>query len=59
VAREPIGRFALYRLADERVGSLLLLADEVLSEVDRGVYVCPKYALPPDVEVSIAARCCS
>ena len=59
VAREPRGRFALYRLADERVGSLLALADAVLSEVARGVYVCPRYALPADGERSIGARCCT
>ncbi|MSR19717.1 MAG: transcriptional regulator [Gemmatimonadetes bacterium] len=55
VAREPLGRFALYRLADERVGSLLSLADEVLSEVARGVYVCPRYETD-DREHPVAAR---
>jgi DNA-binding transcriptional ArsR family regulator len=44
VAREQRGRFAYYRLADERVGGLLSLADEILTDVARGVYVCPRYA---------------
>lgn len=46
VAREPRGRFAYYRLADERVGGLLSLADEILSDVARGVYQCPRYEAP-------------
>ena len=56
VAREPLGRFALYRLADDRVGSLLSQADEVLSEVARGVYVCPRYEALPLREPSTPAR---
>jgi ArsR family transcriptional regulator, cadmium/lead-responsive transcriptional repressor len=43
-AREQRGRFAFYGLADSRVTLLLALGDEILSEVARGVYVCPGYA---------------
>jgi DNA-binding transcriptional ArsR family regulator len=62
VAREPRGRRVIYRLADERVGTLLGLADELLEEVARGVYVCPRYEAPsasapvPLVHLRPAAR---
>jgi DNA-binding transcriptional ArsR family regulator len=46
VEREQRGRFAFYRLADPRVGQLLALGDEILTDVARGVYVCPRYELP-------------
>jgi DNA-binding transcriptional ArsR family regulator len=46
VAREPQGRRVIYQLADERVGTLLSLADELLTEVAQGVYVCPRYDAP-------------
>src|SRR5690606_38529082 len=46
VTREQRGRFAFYRLADERVGALLTVADEILSDVAHGVYVCPRYESP-------------
>lgn len=46
VAREPQGRRVIYQLADERVGTLLSLADEILEEVAQGVYVCPRYEGP-------------
>lgn len=46
VEREQRGRFAYYRLADERVDGLLSLADEILSDVARGMYVCPRYEAP-------------
>jgi len=38
------GRFAYYALSDPRVGQLLLLADELLAEVARGVYECARYS---------------
>jgi DNA-binding transcriptional ArsR family regulator len=41
------GRFAYYSLSDERVAKLLLLADELLADVARGVYECTRYANPP------------
>lgn len=43
VEREQRGRHAFYRLADERIGALLCLADELLSDVASEVYVCPRY----------------
>lgn len=46
VEREPRGRFAIYALADERVGRLLALGDELLIDGARGVYVCPRYDEP-------------
>lgn len=44
VGREQRGRHAFYRLADERVGALLALADALLAEVASGVGECPRYA---------------
>ena len=38
------GRFAYYSLSDERVAKLLLLADDLLADVARGVYECTRYA---------------
>lgn len=43
VTREQRGRFASYSLADERVESLLALADQLLADVARGVRCCPRY----------------
>ncbi len=43
LARRPRGRFNFYQLADPRVEALLAGADEILSEVAKGVYVCPRY----------------
>ncbi len=39
------GRFAYYSLSDERVGKLLLLADELLADVAKGVYECTRYSV--------------
>jgi ArsR family transcriptional regulator, cadmium/lead-responsive transcriptional repressor len=38
------GRFAYYSLSDKRVAKLLLLADELLADVAKGVYECTRYA---------------
>jgi DNA-binding transcriptional ArsR family regulator len=43
VIASPQGRYALYQLADERVATLLSLAEELLTETDRGVDACPRY----------------
>lgn len=43
VAREQQGRYVRYRLSDERVASLLGLADELLADVAKGVYECTRY----------------
>ena len=37
------GRFAYYSLSDDRVAKLLLLADELLTDVAYGVYECTRY----------------
>ena len=42
------GRFAYYSLSDDRVAKLLLLADELLADVARGVYECTRYASPSE-----------
>lgn len=43
VTSEQEGRFVMYRLSDDRVGSLLELADILLADVARGVYECTRY----------------
>jgi len=43
VAVRQQGRFAYYSLSDDRVAKLLLLADELLADVARGVYECTRY----------------
>lgn len=43
VATEQQGKYALYRLSDDRVGDLLALAESLLSDVARGVYECTRY----------------
>jgi ArsR family transcriptional regulator, cadmium/lead-responsive transcriptional repressor len=43
LVREQRGRFNFYELADARVEALLAGADEILSDVGKGVYVCPGY----------------
>lgn len=42
VERTQQGRYVSYRLRDERVVQLLELADEVLSDVARGIYECTR-----------------
>ena len=39
------GRFSFYSLSDDRVAKLLLLADELLADVAKGVYECTRYNL--------------
>ncbi len=43
VVSTPQGRYTLYQLSDSRVAVLLELADELLSDVARGVYKCNRY----------------
>lgn len=40
------GRYTYYRLADDRIDSLLRLVEEVLSDVAKGVYQCTRYEVP-------------
>lgn len=37
------GRFSYYSLSDDRVAKLLLLADDLLADVAKGVYECTRY----------------
>jgi DNA-binding transcriptional ArsR family regulator len=43
VTAKQQGRFVYYELSDERVGRLLMLADELLADVTKGVYECTRY----------------
>jgi len=43
VTVEARGRYAYYRLSDERVRALLELGDELLADVARGIYECTRY----------------
>ena len=43
VTREKRGRYALYALADERVGALLALADDVLGDHAEQLLACARY----------------
>ncbi|HEU0115402.1 MAG TPA: metalloregulator ArsR/SmtB family transcription factor [Thermomicrobiales bacterium] len=46
VSRAQRGKYAIYALADPRVGELLALAETVLADVARGVAACPRYRAP-------------
>jgi DNA-binding transcriptional ArsR family regulator len=46
VQREQQGRFAIYRVADPRIVEFLALADDLLTDIGQGVYVCPRYVEP-------------
>jgi len=48
VAKDQDGRFVRYRLSDDRIVTMLQVADQVLAEVARGVYACIAYATPDD-----------
>ncbi len=43
VMSEQRGRFTYYRLSDDRIDSLLRLAEELVSDVAKGVYQCTRY----------------
>lgn len=43
VTSEQQGRFVYYELSDKRVEKLLMLADELLADVAKGVYECTRY----------------
>jgi ArsR family transcriptional regulator, cadmium/lead-responsive transcriptional repressor len=42
VRSEPSGRFVTYALSDDRVAGLLMLGEDVLADVARGVYECTR-----------------
>ena len=46
VVAEQEGRYVTYRLSDDRVGELLVLAEALLADVARGVYECTRYSAP-------------
>ncbi|WP_040668026.1 ArsR/SmtB family transcription factor [Nitrolancea hollandica] len=46
VVREPRGRHVYYQLSDGRVATLLETAEQVLSDVAKGIYECARYDLP-------------
>lgn len=46
VTSEQQGRYTYYRLTDDRIDSLLRLAEELLSDVAKGVYQCTRYEVP-------------
>jgi DNA-binding transcriptional ArsR family regulator len=48
VRRDQKGRFVYYQLSDDRVETLLQLADELLSDVAKGVYECVRYNADED-----------
>jgi len=51
VVSEQQGRYAYYQLSDPRVETFLLLAEELLADVARGVYECTRYdVVEPKVE---------
>ncbi len=43
VISEQQGRYVYYELSDKRVGQLLMLADQLLADVAKGVYECTRY----------------
>lgn len=43
VAAEQEGRFVYYRLSDQRIETLLRLADELLAETGRRIFECTNY----------------
>ena len=43
------GRFAYYTISDDRVAKLLLMADELLADVAKGVYECTRYNLKESI----------
>jgi DNA-binding transcriptional ArsR family regulator len=51
VVSQQQGRYVLYRLSDDRVEALLQLAEELLSDVARGVYECTRYNAPVAVQL--------
>jgi ArsR family transcriptional regulator, cadmium/lead-responsive transcriptional repressor len=48
---EQRGRYTYYRLADDRIDSLLSLAEELLSDVAKGVYQCTRYESPTGLQL--------
>jgi ArsR family transcriptional regulator, cadmium/lead-responsive transcriptional repressor len=45
VTGQQRGRFVHYQFSDPRISQLLLMTDELLAEVAKGVYECTRYNL--------------
>lgn len=43
VTSEQNWRYVTYHLSDDRVGDLLALAESLLADVAKGVYICTRY----------------
>lgn len=56
VASAQEGRYVTYQLADERVGELLFLADDLLRDVARGVYECANFNIPTSRRTATPAK---
>jgi len=50
VSGEQQGRYVRYQLSDPRVAALLCMADELLTDVARGIYECTRYNAPEEHE---------
>lgn len=46
VVYQQQGRYIRYQLSDKQVEAILLLAEELLADVAKGVYECTRYNLP-------------
>jgi ArsR family transcriptional regulator, cadmium/lead-responsive transcriptional repressor len=43
VTTQQRGKYVVYSLSDDRVGQLICLAEELLTDVAHGVYACTRY----------------
>lgn len=50
VVAEQAGRYVTYQLSDDRVGTLIELAESLVADVARGVYQCTRYNLPKETK---------
>ena len=44
VITEKQGRYMIYRLSDDRVADLLIVAESLLADIAQGVYQCTRYS---------------
>jgi ArsR family transcriptional regulator, cadmium/lead-responsive transcriptional repressor len=50
VSREQEGRYVRYGLSDARIATLLVLTEEILADVAKGVYECTRYNIAEERE---------